>query len=138
MFRGFATVNIWADDVEAARSWYAELFGVEAYFERPGPDGRVAYCEFRIGDHQAEFGIVSRAFAPEGMAAEAGGAVVHWHVDDLTGTLERLQELGAKEYMPRIERGPGFVTAAVVDPFGNVLGVMHNEHYLRIVNGETD
>jgi hypothetical protein len=28
------------------------------------------------------------------------------------------------------ERGPGFVTASVVDPFGNVLGIMYNRHYL--------
>ena len=32
-----------------------------------------------------------------------------------------------------IERGPGFVTASVVDPFGNVLGVMYNQHYLDVV-----
>jgi hypothetical protein len=28
--RGMATVNFWADDVVAARDWYAQLFGVEA------------------------------------------------------------------------------------------------------------
>jgi hypothetical protein len=26
-----------------------------------------------------------------------------------------------------------FVTAAVIDPFGNVLGIMHNPHYLEIL-----
>jgi hypothetical protein len=31
------------------------------------------------------------------------------------------------------ERGPGFVTASVVDPFGNVLGIMYNRHYLDIL-----
>jgi hypothetical protein len=29
--------------------------------------------------------------------------------------------------------GPGFVTASVVDPFGNVLGVMYNRHYLGVL-----
>lgn len=28
------------------------------------------------------------------------------------------------------ERGEGFVTASVIDPFGNVLGIMYNQHYL--------
>ncbi len=28
------------------------------------------------------------------------------------------------------ERGEGFVTASVIDPFGNVLGIMDNQHYL--------
>ena len=38
--------------------------------------------------------------------------------------------MGATPYQPPIERGPGFVTAVVVDPFGNLLGIMYNQHYL--------
>lgn len=32
-----------------------------------------------------------------------------------------------------VERGPGFITACVIDPFGNILGVMYNRHYLEIL-----
>ena len=32
--RGFATLNIWADD--AAADWYAEFLGQQPYFSRPG------------------------------------------------------------------------------------------------------
>ena len=35
-----------------------------------------------------------------------------------------------RELEEMVERGPGFVTASVVDPFGNILGVMYNEHFL--------
>jgi len=28
---------------------------------------------------------------------------------------------------------PGFVTASVVGPFGNVLGVVYNRHYLEVM-----
>jgi hypothetical protein len=31
------------------------------------------------------------------------------------------------------DHGSGFVTASVVDPFGNVLGIMYNRHYLDIL-----
>ena len=41
--------------------------------------------------------------------------------------------MGATEYEPITPRGEGFVTASVVDPFGNVLGVMYNPHYLEIL-----
>jgi len=34
MLRGFATINYWTDDMEAAKRWYSELLGVEPYFER--------------------------------------------------------------------------------------------------------
>lgn len=132
--RGFATINFWADDLAAAVAWYTELLGVAPYFERPGPDGRPAYAEFRIGDYQAELGIIDRRYAPPGAATEPGGAVMYWHVDDLNATVQRLLSLGAKEYQPITPRGTaGFVTAAVVDPFGNVLGVMYNPHYLEVL-----
>ena len=131
--RGFATLNIWADDVEAAVAWYEQFLGEKAYFHRAGPDGRLAYAEFRIGDYQAELGIIDRRWEPPGAADRPGGVVMHWHVDDLAGTLERLLSLGATEYQPITPHGEGFDTAAVVDPFGNVLGIMYNPHYLEVL-----
>ncbi len=131
--RGFATMNVWAHDVAAAVAWYTEFLGVQAYFERPGPDGRPAYVEFRIGDYQAELGIIDRRYAPSGAATGPGGAIMHWHVDNLEATVERLLSMGATEYQPITPRGEGFVTASVVDPFGNVLGVMSNPHYLDVL-----
>jgi len=131
--RGFSTISFWADDVAAAVAWYTELLGTEAYFMRPGPDGRPAYVEFRIGDSQDELGIIDRSYAPVGAATGPGGAVMYWHVDDLESTVERLLAMGAQEYQPITARGDGFVTAAVVDPFGNLLGVMYNPHYLEVL-----
>ncbi|WP_113703024.1 VOC family protein [Nonomuraea lactucae] len=135
MLRGFATISYYADDMDAAIRWYTELLGVEPYYNVPGPDGRTAYSEFRIGDYQHELGLVDRRFQRGGPPAAPGGAVMYWHVDDLTATRDRLLELGAKEHEPITERGEGegFVTASVVDPFGNILGVMHNPHYLEVV-----
>jgi hypothetical protein len=36
---------------------------------------------------------------------------MHWHVDDLPGTVERLLSLGATEYQPITQRAEGFATA---------------------------
>src|ERR1044072_2155307 len=72
--RVFASLNIWADDVEAAEKWYAEFLGQDAYFHRNGPDGKLAYAEFRIGDFEAELGIIDRRGGPPGPAAGAGRA----------------------------------------------------------------
>ena len=42
--------------------------------------------------------------------------------------------MGAQEHLPITPRGEaGFVTASVVDPFGNVLGIMYNPHYLEVL-----
>ncbi len=126
MLRGMATVSYFADDHAAAQAWYTEFLGIEPYFQRPG------YAEFRIGDYQHELGLIDRQYVPASMGG-ASGEIVYWHVDDLDATVARLHELGAEEYEPSTERGPGFVTASVVDPFGNVLGVMTNVHYLAVL-----
>ncbi|MEU1668193.1 VOC family protein [Streptomyces sparsogenes] len=134
MLRGLTTVTFFADDVAAAGSWYAGLLGVEPYFVRPVA-GTPAYVEFRIGDYQHELGIADSRFAVGGRPSdgEGGGAVVYWHVDEVQAAFERLLSLGATVHEKPVERGPGFVTASVVDPFGNVLGVMHNRHYLDVL-----
>ena len=133
MLRGLATVNFFADDLEAAKKWYVELLGVEPYFERPGNGQPAAYYEFRIGDYQVELGLIDRRYAAPGAPAGPGGAVIHWHVDDVQAILDRLLSMGATSYTPLTEYGPGFVAASVADPFGNVLGIMYNPHYLEIL-----
>ena len=131
--RGLATVNFYAADVKAAKKWYTEMLNIEPYFERPDSKNP-AYIEFRIGDYQHELGIIDRKYAPTGAAAGPGGAVVYWHVDDVASTLEKVTAMGAKEYEPLTKRGEvGFITASVVDPFGNILGIMHNPHFLEIL-----
>jgi predicted enzyme related to lactoylglutathione lyase len=129
ILRGIATVNFWANDHAAAKAWYTEFIGIEPYFERPG------YVEFRIGDYQHELGIIDAAYGPP-QPDRAAGAIVYWHVDDLQATFDRLIEMGATQYEKVTPRGDnGFVTASVVDPFGNILGIMTNPHYLQVLQG---
>ena len=126
VLRGFATVNYWTDDQEASTRWYADLLGVEPYFVRDG------YVEFRIGDSQDELGIIDRRFGPPDAPSGPSGAIMHWHVEDLHGTYQLLLDRGASPYQPPVERGGGFVNASVVDPFGNVLGIIYNPHYVEL------
>jgi predicted enzyme related to lactoylglutathione lyase len=132
MLRGFATVSFFADDLPAARDWYTELLGIEPYFQRPDAENP-AYIEYRFGDYQDELGIIDRSYAPYGPAQGPAGAVMFMHVDDVDAALERLRALGATVLEPRVDREAGFVTASVVDPFGNIIGVQYNPHYLEIL-----
>jgi catechol 2,3-dioxygenase-like lactoylglutathione lyase family enzyme len=148
MLRGLTTMRYQADDHAAAKRWYAELLGIEPYFDRPG------YAEFRVGDYQHELGLLDSAFASQlaggdteaeepsgaegaepsgGEAAEPSGVVVYWHVDDVPATIARLIAMGANEHEPPRDFG-GFIAASVVDPFGNILGVMYNPHYLEVLS----
>ena len=121
MLRGLATVNYWADDLQAAKEWYSELLGIDPYFERAELDGRIvapgdpgydrarpAYIEFRLGDYQHELGIIDSRYAPEGSASGVAGAVVYWHVDDVPATFGRLLAMGARSICrsrPAAKRG---------------------------------
>ena len=134
MLRGVSTISYWASDVEAARQWYTELLGIEPYFNVPGTDGSLGYTEFRIGDYQHELGLIDSKYAPEGVTSRPGGVVVYWHVDDVEATLKRLLSMGAKEHEAPTDRGQGFITATVIDPFGNILGIMYNPHYLAVLS----
>ena len=75
--------------------------------------------------------MIDRAWAAPDAPIEPGGAVMYWHVDDVAATFEKLLSLGATEYQPITPRGEGSVTAAVVDRFGNVLGITYNAHYVE-------
>lgn len=133
--RGLSTISFYADNLNEAKKWYSETFRMEPYFDVPG------YLEFRLGDYQHELGIIDGKYAPKEASKEIGGAIAYWHVDDLNKTLDFLLAKGAKLYEPITDRSGGkmaFVTASVVDPFGNILGIMTNEHYLNILNEKTE
>ena len=127
--RGLTTVTFFTDDMPAARAWYSRVFDLEPYFVREAA-GDLAYLEWRVGDHQHEFGLLNSRFAPHPVGGPPAGAIVYWAVDDVEAAYRRLLDLGATSHDEPTERGPGFVTASVTDPFGNVLGVMYNQHYL--------
>ncbi len=131
MLRGVATISFFAADHAAAQKWYTALLGMEPYFVRPG------YAEFRLGDYQAELGLIDSQYVPHmNTSASPAGTILYWHVDDVNASLERLVAMGAKQLQAPEDRGRGFITAAVIDPFGNVLGIMYNPHYVEIVESK--
>jgi predicted enzyme related to lactoylglutathione lyase len=133
VLRGLTTTNFFADDLDAAAAWYTRLFGIEPYFTNPA-----GYVEFRIGDYHHEFGIVQSTHAPHDTHTGPAGAITYWAVDDLHATLDRLTELGATPHDQPRARGEGYTTASVLDPFGNILGIMTNTHYHAVLDRMTN
>lgn len=71
-----ATANFYADDIQAAKKWYSELLGIEAYFARPYSE-LPAYIEFRIDDYQHELGIIDSKYTPRYVKAGPGGEIFY-------------------------------------------------------------
>ena len=126
--RGLSTVSYFATNHAAAKKWYTDFLGIEPYFERPG------YVEFRLGDFQHELGIIDSTYVPgiESINGRAG-VIVYWHVDEVDAVFAKAISMGAKQHEAPQDRGHGFITATVVDPFGNMLGMMYNPHYLEVL-----
>lgn len=94
-----------------------------------------AYIEFRISDFQSELGIIDKKYAPKAATLMGTrGVTLYWHVDDVTGMLSKLEEMGATPYEPLTERGVDWLTASVVDPFGNIIGLIYSPHYKEVWN----
>ncbi|WP_232662766.1 VOC family protein [Pseudonocardia sp. TRM90224] len=137
MLRGLSGICYSTNDMPSAIAWYSELVGTSPYFVRP-VEGPPAYAEFRVGDLQTELGLIDRRYTPDGSGDGVGGVVTAWHVDDIRATFDRLVSLGAREHEPVTEQESGFVTASVVDPFGNVIGLEYNPHYLKMIAARTE
>jgi predicted enzyme related to lactoylglutathione lyase len=115
-FQGLRTVIYGVSgDLDEAKAWYADVLGVEPYFDEP------FYVGFDVGGY--ELGL-----DPDAEPGN-GGAVAYWGVSDAEAALARLLEKGTTEREGVREVGDGIRTATVTDPFGNVLGVIENPHF---------
>ena len=112
------TASYVVPDLEEAKVWYTDVFGVKPYFDEP------FYVGFRIGGY--ELGLLPA----EGDAQPGvGGVTVYWGVSDAEAMHARLLAAGATAHTPVQDVGGGILTATVLDPFGNVLGVIENPHF---------
>jgi predicted enzyme related to lactoylglutathione lyase len=147
MLRGLTSVRYHTTDLKRATRWYAELLGVEPYREQ------LEYAEFRPGDHQYQLGLLDSRYARNvsrldstastpvgrqrvGPEPRPEGVVVYWHVDDVPAAYDRLLSMGAKPHEAPRDFGEGFIGASVIDPFGNILGIMYNPHYLAAAGAD--
>jgi predicted enzyme related to lactoylglutathione lyase len=117
-FLGLRTAIYPVADVNKAKAWYAEAFGVAPYFDQP------FYVGFNIGGF--ELGLMpAEAHAQPGL----GGVGVYWGVADAQQAVDRLLKLGASALSPIQDVGEGIKTATLKDPFGNALGIIENPHF---------
>jgi predicted enzyme related to lactoylglutathione lyase len=117
MFLGLRTVIFRVPDLAKAKAWYAKAFGVAPYFDEP------YYVGFQIGGF--ELGL-----DPDVNGMTVGNNVVaYWGVDDIDEVHRQLLERGAQPRDAVKDVGGGIKVASVADPFGNVIGLIHNPHF---------
>lgn len=114
-FNGLRTCIYRVNDINKAKAWYTEAFGIAPYFDEP------FYVGFNIGGY--ELGLQPE----EGVPSPKGTSVLtYWGVDDAGKSYKRLLDLGASEFEKPTDVGGDIVVAAVKDPWGNVIGIIYN------------
>jgi predicted enzyme related to lactoylglutathione lyase len=117
MFQGLRTVIYHVDDLERAKEWYANALGVKPYFDQP------FYVGFNIGGF--ELGL-----DPDMTGVTKGSnAIAYWGVKDAAVSYKRLLDLGAKKHREVEDVGSNIKVATVMDPFGNIFGIIENPHF---------
>jgi predicted enzyme related to lactoylglutathione lyase len=115
MIKGLRTVSYPVTDLARARDWYAKVFGTAPYSDQP------YYVGFAIGGF--ELGLV-----PDGTPGNAG-AVAYWAVDDIDAEVARIVGLGGGVHEAVKDVGDGIRVADLLDPFGNLIGLIENPHF---------
>jgi len=118
MFQGLRTAVYEVDDLQAAKDWYIKALGFEPYFDEP------FYVGFSVGGY--ELGLHP---ADENTPTGLGGTAIYWGVDDIEAAVARLTELGATVHGEIQDVGEGIMVSSVIDPFGNLLGVIRNPYF---------
>lgn len=116
-FQGLRTVIYRAQDLQKAKAWYIELTGKTPYFDQP------FYVGFNIGGF--ELGLHPIEEAPTlGNNVEA-----YWGVNNLENSLEHALKLGATINTDIQDVGDNIKVATVLDPFGNIFGLIENPNF---------
>jgi predicted enzyme related to lactoylglutathione lyase len=117
MIKGLRTTLYKVSDLARAKAWYASAFGVSPYFDEP------FYVGFNVGGF--ELGLDPDAPA----AIVPGGVHAYWGVDDLSASYRHFLAVGARPHEAPKEVGGGIWVATVLDPFGNVIGLIDNPQF---------
>jgi len=121
-FLGLRTTIYKVKEIEKARDWYAEVFETQPYFDQP------YYVGFNIGGY--ELGLQPVSQSPE---IQVDNVVVYWGVEDINETYNWMIEKGAEQYEIPENVGGDIEVATVVDPWGNVVGLIYNPSF-KLVN----
>jgi catechol 2,3-dioxygenase-like lactoylglutathione lyase family enzyme len=111
-------------DVDRAYAFYREVFGWTSHLGWPGEyEELVVSDEDRLGLYRRDGWAASAGAEPVELNGHVSSSYLYVHVDDLGGTIERLQAAGARPLSPRADRNWGDEAAYFADPDGNVVAV---------------
>ena len=113
MIEGVRGVRILVPDLALGKAWYARALQVDPYLSAHNSttfflDGYLLTLD-------------------QGQPSPEDGTVAYWAVDDVAAEYQRLIDIGSAQYLPLQSIDAVTRTAAVLDPFGNVFGMVERK-----------
>lgn len=115
---GLRTTIYKVSDLEAAKAWYTQAFGIKPYFDEP------FYIGFNIGGY--ELGLQPEE---ESMSVKTANVLSYWGVGDIEKEYKRLLAQGAAPHEAPTNVGGELMVATVTDPWDNVVGLIYNPYF---------
>jgi predicted enzyme related to lactoylglutathione lyase len=117
MIQGLRTIIYHVNNLEKARAWYIAILGKKPYFDQP------FYVGFNVGGF--ELGL-----QPDIRGTSWGtNTVAYWGVPDARKAYSELLMKGGIQHHKIQEVGEGILLGTVIDPCGNVFGVIENPNF---------
>jgi predicted enzyme related to lactoylglutathione lyase len=117
MIQGLRTVIYYVKDLAKAKEWYTKIFQKPPYFDQP------YYVGFNIEGF--ELGLHPDL---EGENFD-NNTVAYWGVKDAHTVYKHLLENGSIANEEIKDVGGGILLGTVIDPAGNVFGIIENPHF---------
>lgn len=115
---GLRTVVYKVTDIAKAKKWYAGLFQTKPYFDEP------FYVGFNIGGF--ELGLQP---TKSKIDINDANSVTYWGVESIEDTYLECLTKGAKEHEKPTNVGGDLIVASVIDPWGNIIGLIYNPYF---------
>ena len=122
-FKGLRTTIYKVTEIDDARRWYSKVFETIPYFDQP------FYVGFNIGGF--ELGLQPSIHRSE---VQTDNVVSYWGVEDIETVYNFMINNGAETYEKPENVGGDIMVATVIDPWGNIIGLIFNPSFKIVVN----
>lgn len=117
-FLGLRTAVYKVSNLQKAKVWYTKAFKTKPYFDES------FYVGFNIKGY--ELGLMP---VEEKKQKRGDNSLSYWGVDNIQEVYDHLLSLGAKEHEKPTNVGGDLMTASVLDPWENVIGIIFNPYF---------
>lgn len=115
---GLRTTIYKVGDIDKAKAWYSQVFGIEPYFDEN------FYVGYNIGGY--ELGLLPEE---KPTTDKPESVLTYWGVEEIERIYAHFIASGATEHEKPHSVGGPLMVATVKDPWGNIIGLIYNPSF---------